>query len=507
VNVEETLADEKLFAPLFRPLDSWWPWRTVLRATFGLPLDAAQRKLFADCTGRVTPPDHPARELWCVVGRRGGKSRVAALIATYLAAFKDYSSVLAHGEQGVVMLIASDRNQARVLFGYVSALFSTPMLEPLVVKRWTDALFLQGGVSIEVATASFRSTRGFTVLGAVLDEVAYWRGTDETSANEDAEVLAALRPAMATVPGALLVGISSPYAKRGVLWSAYDKHYAKDGDDSLVWRAPSLTMNPTLDPAVVEQALAEDEPRARAEYLAEFRTDVEAFVSLEVVRACILPSRAELPPMRSVHYRAFTDPSGGSADSWTLAIGHKERERLVVDCIRERRAPFVPTEVAAEYAALCKAYHVTEVTGDRYAGEWPREAFKAHGVRYVPSERTKSELYQSLLPVLNGRSIDLPDEPRLTAQLVGLERYSSRGGRDTIDHRRGSHDDLANAVAGVAFLCSEKRGGLELDRGDYFVRSEGDEIVFTAHSGREIARATEQTVNQVEAWVRGQFRK
>jgi hypothetical protein len=38
------------------------------------------------------------------------------------------------------------------------------------------------------------------------------------------------------------------------------------------------------------------------------------------------------------------------------------------------------------------------------------------------------------------------------AQLCGRERRTARGGRDSIDHAPGGHDDLANAVAGAAAL-------------------------------------------------------
>jgi hypothetical protein len=89
------------------------------------------------------------------------------------------------------------------------------------------------------------------------------------------------------------------------------------------------------------------------------------------------------------------------------------------------------------------------VTGDRYAGEWPREAFRAHGISYEPAPKPKSDLYRDLLPALNSRSVDLLDDPKLMAQLVGLERRTARGGRDSIDHAPGAHDDVANAVAGV----------------------------------------------------------
>src|SRR5262249_36329059 len=65
---------------------------------------------------------------------------------------------------------------------------------------------------IEVHTASFQAVRGYTLIGAVCDEIAFWRAED--SANPDTEILNGLRPGMATVSGAMLLCISSPYARR-----------------------------------------------------------------------------------------------------------------------------------------------------------------------------------------------------------------------------------------------------------------------------------------------------
>ena len=54
---------------------------------------------------------------------------------------------------------------------------------------------------------------------------------------------------------------------------------------------------------------------------------------------------------------------------------------------------------------------------------------------------------QGLLPLLNSQAVDLLDNERLVSQLVSLERRTTRGGRDSIDHLPGAHDDLANAAA------------------------------------------------------------
>ena len=113
----------------------------------------------------------------------------------------------------------------------------------------------------------------------------------------------------------------------------------------------------------------------------------------------------------------------------TLAIGHRQDDMVVIDCLRERRPPFSPDDVCGEFAALLKSYRVTTVHGDRYAGEWPRERFRERDIGYEPAEKPKSDLYRDLLPLLNARRIDLIDDKRLQAQLCGLERRTSRGGQ------------------------------------------------------------------------------
>ena len=186
---------------------------------------------------------------------------------------------------------------------------------------------------------------------------------------------------MASIPGSVLLCASSPYARRGALWEAFKRHWAKV-DGPLVWRATTRDMNPTIRQSIIDRALERDHASASAEYLAEFRRDIEAFVSLEAVEACVSAGVLERPRVSGKAYSAFVDPSGGSADAMTLAIAHKEGEVVVLDAVRERKPPFSPEAVVVEFAKTIKAYGLASVTGDRYAGEWPREQFRKHGIRY-----------------------------------------------------------------------------------------------------------------------------
>ena len=177
----------------------------------------------------------------------------------------------------------------------------------------------------------------------------------------------------------------------------------------LVWQGDTQSMNPLVDQAVIAEAYERDDVSASAEYGAQFRRDIESFVSREAIDACLVPGRLELAPSSSFHHFAFVDPSGGSADSMTLAIAHHENGHGVLDALREFRPPFSPEAVVADCAALLKAYKVSDVVGDRYAGEWPREQFSKLGVTYVVSERVKSDIYRDCLPLLNSSRVELLD--------------------------------------------------------------------------------------------------
>lgn len=442
----------KLFDKFF-PQSSWATWRIWLKSIFGLALSEDEAATFRLCTGRVTSPNAPAREVWVVAGRRSGKSRMAAFLATFLAAVRHYS--LAPGEKGVVFVVAPGRRQATVIVEYTAAFLS--MIPGVTIARRTaDEIELSTGIVVAVQTASFRTPRGFTCVGAIVDEIAFLRSDD--AANPDQEIIRALRPSLATVRGSLLLGISSPYAQRGILFETHQRHYGVESD-TLVWQAATTTMNPTIDRGLVDQALDEDPESASAEWLALFRRDLEALFRREAVDSVIARDRYELAPMPGFAYVGFVDPSGGSADSFTLAIAHRDAMgRPVLDLIREKRPPFSPEGVCKEFAAELKRYCCRGVFSDLYAAEWPREQFAKRGITVEPSPMTRSELYLEMVPMVNSGGCELLDDPRFYGQLVNLQRRTGRTGKDSVDHLPGGHDDVANAACGAMVMCVQAIG-------------------------------------------------
>jgi hypothetical protein len=456
ISILDACDDPKIFAPWFKDRQTWAAWFVFLRVMFGLGLDADGLAIFQACTGRSAPRPGGYLEASLVIGRRGGKSLILALIAAYLSAFFDWSPYLTGGERGTLLIVATDRRQSAVIFKYLKEMLSIPLLAGLIQRETADMLDLANGVSIEIVTASWKTIRGRTVIAGLADELAFW--SDDSGANPDTEILAALKPAMATIPKAMLLKASSPYSRKGALWNDHRKHYAQDDSPVLIWQAATRVMNPSVPQSFIDAEYESDPASATAEYGGTFRTDVETFISREAIEAVTSVGVLERGHISGERYWAFTDPSGGSSDSMTMAIGHLQRglvdseKTVIVDAIREVRAPFSPEAVVDEFAQLLKVYGVTAVTGDRYGSSWVSERFRVHGIAYQPAEKAKSDLYKDVLPAINSRQVDFLDHPKLLAQFVSLERRTARGGRDSIDHPPGGKDDIANAVAGLCCL-------------------------------------------------------
>ena len=475
---------------------SWKPWRSMLSVLFGLEPD--DRALAQKLTNRTTFSLAPYLESWWIAGRRAGKTNIMSVVIIFLACCRSY--VLAVGEVGTVKVICPDRRQAKVLLNYVLGLMSRlPQLAAMIASQTADSITLTNGIVIEIQTANFRSARGYTIVACVIDEIAYLPSED--SAIPDTELLNALRPAMATIPNAMLICISSPYRRASELWRNYKEHFGKDGDPILVVQGASRDLNPALPEAVVAKAYADDPDVASAEYGGQFRNDISGYVAQDVIDAAVLDGTFELEPRAGIEYAAFVDASAlaVNGDEYTIAISHNEthvdgRRVRVLDLVRARKGPANTETVTAEFAALVKRYRCHRVTGDRYAGAWVADAWRKCGVDYVASERTASEIYIDFLPLLMSGGCRLLDEKIMLRQLANLERKTERSGKDRVTHPPSGHDDRINVVAGT----------LTADAGSsaHMVRARGFHAEMDVVFGRAHGYSVERVQKEGTAWDR-----
>jgi hypothetical protein len=292
---------------------SWAARKTILKAAFALPMTPRELITFGELAGGRSPPPRRVKELVDISGRRSGKDSIASAIIAFMAAIEQaHLGRLRPGEPAVCMLLAMDREQARIIQSYVRSYFEAiPELKAMVVRETRDGLELSNNVEIVIATNDFRSVRGRSVLVAVLDEVAHYR--DERSTTPDIELDRALSPSLATIPESMKILISTAYRRGGLLFEKWRKFYGVDDDRVLVIQASTPQLNPLFDMAEIDRAMEDDPMAARAEYFSQWRDDVSSAFARDVVERAIVAGRVELPPIAGERYRAFVDAAAAAA--------------------------------------------------------------------------------------------------------------------------------------------------------------------------------------------------
>jgi hypothetical protein len=468
ITLTRALTDPDLFGGTFAG-PSFWTWRTVAKLIDGIALtEQREVELFERCTGLTYNRSNRRRlrRLILLAGRRAGKDRFFSAVAVWRAALcADWRQYQSAGEGAVCILLGADRRQARILRNYCEGLLRAPLLAPEVVRNTDELVEFRNGASLEISTNDARLVRGRSAIAVLGSECCHWR-TDEHAASSDEEVVGAAEPSMAMCPdGGLLMLGSSVYRKRGYMHRQYrELHGNADApDDTLCWFAPSAMMNPRLPQHVVDRALAENSAKARAEFLNIWREDLSDFIPLDAIEACSDIDVFERPPDPKVKYRGYVDCAGGTgSDSFAFAITHRE-STYMLDVVREYKPRFVPAQVIAELAQLCRTYNITEIEGDKYAVGFHEAEWQAHGIRFVACERTTSENYLSLLPLVLARRVRLVDNKTLRSQLASLERRVGAADREAVTHPQhaSAHDDIACAVAGALVLASKEMTWLE----------------------------------------------
>jgi hypothetical protein len=415
LSLVKAATDPNLFGTALGDLSSWFAWITWMKAISGEKLSEklkcpltgkTELEIFKECCGDRDPPTKPVKRAACICGRRSGKSRVASLVSTWKATCTNFAPNLAAGEVAVNINISPDRQQSRLVFEYIRGfLHSNPMFQQMVEHETRERIVLSTRCEIQILTASSRSSRGRAIPAAIFDESAFL--FQSGYATSDTELARAIWPSMIQFENPLLLLISSPYAKSGLLWEWYSKYYGKNEEGVLIWQAPSITMNPLLNQEAIAQDLIEDAEGSESEWLGRFRKSLSMHLNPEVVDDAVVPGRYELEFQPNTLYSAFVDVSGGTRDSMTLAICHKEHssdgESLVLDLVREvvPDPKFDPAAVAKDFCKELARYHISDITGDRYAAQWCVSAFENEGVHYNPSVQSKSEIYLLVEPLFS----------------------------------------------------------------------------------------------------------
>jgi hypothetical protein len=411
-------------------------------------------------------------ECWAIMGRRAGKSdALASTVVAYEAALGGHEQHVRRGQVALCFQIAQDLRMARYSLGFIRAtLESSPLLKGLITAITADRIDLKNNLTIAVVPPTLKSVRGYANPVAVLDEVGVWY-QDSDSANPDYEIWRAVKPGQTQFPNKMLMGISSPWNKAGLLFNYYEagtdgRHVTNEDDrdrykNCLVVHGTTAGMgNPRVDPDWLRQEMRRDPRAFEREYLAVFQDSLTGFLNSALLRDCIDPGVAERPPVQENYYVAAMDPAF-RRDAFAFTIVHAEHGQVVQDVVRRWIAtdgvPLNPTTILSEIAALMKAYRCVVAYSDQYHLDTLQQLAINLGfaIESIPFTATsKASIFGNLQQLVNQRRLRLLDHAETLRELRSIERTLKDGGSMSISAPSGMHDDLAAVVAIAVQKCT-----------------------------------------------------
>jgi hypothetical protein len=403
--------------------------------------------------------------VWCV-GRRSGKSTLAALVALHSCLLRPDLDAMAGSTGGShAIAIATNLKQARHLIGVAREIVQvSPLLSSMLNSDTLDSLTFSNGTVFAAFPASSRGGRGRAVRCLILDEAAHLLDNDGGSAAEVGDVFAAMIPATAQFRGkAPVIVCSTPAGDANFFADLVRKADTGELEHGRAFRAPSADMNPHLDKSFLEAEERRDPDSFRGEYLAELIGSGGAFLDPDLVESCVA-SRGELDPDEADSWVAGFDPSFSQDPAAVVMVGRSRvnPDRLLVGCVRSwlplRQRKTVRTDerrqledrLLSEVADVCERFHVRAVVTDGYMPGVVNEALRRRGLwveEFTLTTGSKVEMFAGVKARLAAGSIELYPEPTLVAELKRL-RSVFRGGSRMIETPRlgGTHCDSAIAL-------------------------------------------------------------
>jgi Terminase large subunit, T4likevirus-type, N-terminal len=437
VGLLEAVDDRKLLGAGFKP---WERQRALLEGVEGGP--------------RV--------QVWAL-GRRSGKTTLAALVAVWDCLFRpELQERVRAGERRYAVAVATNLRQARLFVRAAASIVeASPLLRTQLEAQIEDELLFRTGTALSAFPCTSRGGRGWPISTLALDEFAH-HVPDETEGPQSASrLLASLAPATSQFGDlARILVVSTPYGSDGPFAELFQRAMGGELEDAAAHRATTLEMNPTISEGFLAQEERRDPDVFRGEYLAEFIGGGGAFLDPEDLAAAVA-DRAELLPEHADGWVAGLDPAF-SSDPFGLALvgrDRNDRRRLLLGVARawqpRRRGSFeesraFETTVLAEVAEVCRRYRARVVT-DQYAAPSIVDFLRRRGlsVRTVPmTVSSKTDAFVELRARLASGGLELYEVPQLLTELRRLRSKVSAGSSRVVNPRvGGSHGDLAQALA------------------------------------------------------------
>lgn len=473
-----------------------------------------QRVLAAVCFDRVQPRDLAGEErkiaralfgdvesfseeerryIVAVCGARAGKTYIIIALRILHLALTVALDTLAPGEVASAPIIAPDKELAKQAINYIGgAIRSKPELARIALGKTedTESIDIRRGtriveIVVRAASAKGQTGRGRSLVGAALDEAAFFRDKDYKV--NDEEIYRALSPRI--LPGGQLIIASTPWAQVGLLYDMFVANHpeprcanvafpAKLQKTAIAVHAATLKLRDTpLTREIVSTEERRDEENASREYGAQFMSaGVTVFFDAETIAKCI-DATLTLPILPQPGDEVTSGGDLGFAkNSSALAIAHWRDAHVTLAALEEVKPQegslLKPSEVISDYALTIAEHGGTAIMADGHYKASAVEYLGDEGVGFIDAPTAPAEAFIAARTIMREGRAKIPNEPRLIRQLQETMCKRSSGGHMSIVlplWKTGEHGDLAQAMvlaffqkAGDLVRANEARDSIEV---------------------------------------------
>ncbi len=463
-----------------------------------------------------------------VIGRRGGKTTLSAMLAIYCAISTNWKPFLRKTPFATVLVLSHTREFSDEIIELIRSLVeASPILSRLINKKkrntastlnlkvpWiVDNKLEHSRVQIKTSAASSKSTRGVAACAVLCDEIAYWN-LDENLKETDEKIMKAVRPATKQFGrSALIIKLSSPGIKQGVLYNEYLRWGKGDlPKNYVVFKAPSWVWNTILpkEEFIIEYEL--DKDGFDTEYRANFVDSISNFISPEFVDLAVLDTvKFRAPePEKDIKYFAAID-AAFKKDRFTFSLVGVSENRVTQFVSKgwegTRQNPVKAHEVAEYIKNILKQFPVDFVSADQFAFQPLKEIFDQYNVTLEESVFTptfKKKIYFNLKKLVHSQQLDMLDNATQTKEIKELIVEVAASGTIKIGHPTGGSDDFSDSLAIASFYATEGQstGKFAFDTStpvkSYGVKSDVNGTAFTAPSADMLVQSGHLTANVVD---------
>jgi hypothetical protein len=445
-------------------------------------------EIYEFLTGAIYDPNNlkeiDVNKIDLICGRRSGKTLISAAVSIYCAISNNWKPFLKKTPFATVLIMSHSKEFSDEVLEVIRTLIeSSPVLSMLInkdKKNTASTMNLKvpwivnnvqvhySRVQIKVAAASSRTTRGMACCAILCDEIAFWN-LDENMKETDTKIMKAVRPSMKQFgKHALLLKLSSPGIKQGVLHDEYKKHQAGTLPPSYaVFKAPTWVMAPEdvmPDVELVEEYNL-DPDSFDQEYRGNFADSLSFFITPEYIDMAVVKKVSFMAPEGdNIKYAAAID-AAYKGDRFTFSVtayaGGRLRQFVSKGWEGTKQKPVSSFEVAEFIKNICKQFNIDEVAADQYAFQPLKEIFNTYGVNlkeYTFTPVFKKKIYWNLKKLVHSQQADLLDNEIQTRELKELVVEQGQSGNIRIGHPNGGTDDFADSLAVSAFLATQEIG-------------------------------------------------